>query len=204
MHTRDACNKLSLPLPLPPPSPPSPSPPAGQWAEGLAAQSAIILRLWSPKPSHAGTQPPGHTKAGAVSSSAAARAQAAHTHIQDGAATEQQHCCSQHSTSHHSSSGKHQGKGRVQTARAQETCLLACCSQTSSPPAQRGWGEILIVHQHQPRAVPIDPLSHSQISSFDNTRAAQELRSRIQSKRRRKAWRCTGAGKHSEHNSETC
>lgn len=80
MHTRDACNKLSLPLPLPPPSPPSPPPPAGQWAEGLAAQSAIILRLWSPKPSHAGTQPPGHTKAGAVSSSAAARAQAAHTH----------------------------------------------------------------------------------------------------------------------------
>lgn len=176
-------------------------PQQGNGAEGLAAQGAIILRLWCPKPSHAGTQPPGHTKAGAVSSSAAARAQAAHT--RDGAATEQ-HCCSQHSTSHHSSSGKHQGKGRVQTARAQETCLLACCSQTSSPPAQRGWGEILIVHQHQPRAVPIDPLSHSQISSFDNTRAAQELRSRIQSKRRRKAWRCTGAGKHSEQNSETC
>lgn len=65
----------------------------------------------------------------------------------------------------------------------------------SSSPEGVG-GEILIVHQHQPRAVPIDPLSHSRISSFDNTRAAQELRSRIQSKRRRKAWRCTGAGEH--------
>lgn len=47
-----------------------------------------------------------------------------------------------------------------------------------------GGGKILTVHKRSPPVVPIDPLSHSRISSFDNTRAAQELRSRIQSKRR--------------------
>lgn len=63
-----------------------------------------------------------------------------------------------------------------------------------------GGGKILTVHKCSPPVVPIDPLSHSRISSFDNTRAAQELRSRIQSKRRCEASRHTGGGteKHSQ------
>lgn len=42
---------------------------------------------------------------------------------------------------------------------------------SSSPVGLEG-GEILIVHEHNPHVIPIDPLSHSRINSFDNTRAA--------------------------------
>lgn len=52
---------------------------------------------------------------------------------------------------------------------------------SSSPVGLEG-GEILIVHEHNPHVIPIDPLSHSRINSFDNTRAAQELQHGIQNK----------------------
>lgn len=43
-------------------------------------------------------------------------------------------------------------------------------------------GKVLLVQEHNPPVVPIDPLSHSRINSFDNTQAAQMLGSGIQNR----------------------
>lgn len=61
-------------------------------------------------------------------------------------------------------------------------------------------GKILIVHEHNPHVIPIDPLSHSRINSFDNTQAEQELGDGIQNKRRWEASLCTDISgeKHSQ------
>lgn len=55
---------------------------------------------------------------------------------------------------------------------------------SSSPVGLEGvGGKPLIVSEHNPHVIPIDPLSHSRMNSFDHTGAAQELGRGIQSMR---------------------
>lgn len=78
--------------------------------------------------------------------------------------------------------GREVGRGRQlqSTARPKSSKdvywqLLSDIVSSSPTGLELGGGEILIVHEHNPHVIPIDPLSHSRINSFDNTQAAQEL-----------------------------
>lgn len=79
------------------------------------------------------------------------------------------------------STGRGGGQGETapehSQAQVQQRCLLAAALRhcVFQPSGAGGGGKILIVHEHNPHVIPIDPLSHSRINSFDNTRAAQEL-----------------------------